>query len=699
MSFKRHHRIGAALAALVLIGSLTASGATLAPMTRAATLLASAAVLRPTPPPTATPTSTPTATATATLTPTATDTATLPPMATDTATPTPTATATPTPTATATPTPKAALTITPATATCGGLVTVRGSGFAAQETVNIALSGPAVTARARADASGVLPPTGITLPYTLKSASYTVTATGATSKRSASAAVAVHQLTPSISLSMALVSPGATVTVMGKGFGPTEQVMLALNGAALPTLPRVINTTNGAFTAAFTVPRSLLNGANTVSAIGDESRISAVAPLTGQLPVAAQFYFAGVVSTATEQSFIDLLNPYAQPVDVQLTFFFANGATDTKVVTLGPTSVKDLSVAGLEQMTGTFGLAIKADRQISAQITLTRPGQDGDTLLGNTRPDTRWYLAEGYTGPTFHETVAILNSDLNAPAHVTLHLLPSGGRGRRDVRVTVRPHSTSVTDINRLLPGRALSIVATSDRPVVVERTLTFGKGGYGMTTVTGTNSPATTWIFAEGTTVNRLQTFLAILNPNTIPTRVTASFFGRTGEALGRKTIVVAGLSRATIKLNDFVGASGIASVLTSNMPIVAERSEYFGAPTAPGIAGSDVFGSNGAGVSWSFPGGDTVRTSEFLLLYNPSAVTIPVDATLYGTNGITATKRIDVPPTVRFNVNVNTLIPGFAPLHGVVLRSASNQGFVAEQTIFAPDHSTLRSTQGLAQ
>jgi hypothetical protein len=219
------------------------------------------------------------------------------------------------------------------------------------------------------------------------------------------------------------------------------------------------------------------------------------------------------------------------------------------------------------------------------------------------------------------------------------------------------------------------------------------------MTTRAGTNTPATTWIFAEGTTVNGLQTFLSILNPNTIPTRITASFFGRTGEALGNKTIVVAGLSRANIKLNDFLNASGIASVLTSNMPIVAERSEYFGAPTAPGIAGSDVFGSNGAGVSWNFPGGDTASSSEFLLLYNPSAVTIPVDATFYGTNGLTATRRIDVPPTVRFNVNVNTLIPGFAPLHGVVLQSASDEGFVAEQTIFAPDHSTLRSTQGLAQ
>jgi hypothetical protein len=414
---------------------------------------------------------------------------------------------------------------------------------------------------------------------------------------------------------------------------------------------------------------------------------------------AAQFYFAGAVNTATEHSSIDLLNAHGQPARVQLTFFFGAGATDTRVVSVGPTSEKVISVATLEHVTGTFGLSIKADRQIAAQITLTRPGQDDDTLLGNTGPDTRWYLAEGYTGLTFHETISILNADPGTPAHVTLHLLPFSGHARRDVPLTVPPHSTSVTDINRLLPGLSLSIFATSDRPVVVERTLTFSKGGYGMTTRAGTNTPATTWILAEGTTVNRFQTFLTILNPNTIPTRVTASFFGCTGGALGSKTIVVPGLSRANIKLNDFLSASRIATVLTSDLPIVAERPEYFGSPNAPGIAGSDVFGRNGVGVRWSFPDGDTLGTSEFLLLYNPSAVTIPVDATFNGSDGKTVTKRVVVPPTVRYNIDVNTLIPGFAPLHGAVLQSANNEGFVAEQTIFAPNHSTLRRTQGLAQ
>src|SRR5438445_237607 len=142
MSFKHYHRIGAALAALVLVGSLTATGATLAPVTRAATLHASSAAATSTPMPTATTTSTPKATAT----------------------PKPKATATPKPKATAIRV-TATLRITPTTANRGGLMAVSGSGFAAKEAVNIALSGTTGTAAtARADARGVLPPTGITIP-------------------------------------------------------------------------------------------------------------------------------------------------------------------------------------------------------------------------------------------------------------------------------------------------------------------------------------------------------------------------------------------------------------------------------------------------------------------------------------------------------------------------------------------------------
>ncbi len=124
------------------------------------------------------------------------------------------------------------------------------------------------------------------------------------------------------------------------------------------------------------------------------------------------------------------------------------------------------------------------------------------------------------------------------------------------------------------VPLPATRQVATSDSPVVVERTLTFSNQGYGLTMSAGSNTPATRWIFAEDTTANHFQTFLTILNPNTVPTQVTACFYGQGGDSPGNRTPVAPGLSRANLKFNDFLSASGIASVVTGNLPVAVERS-----------------------------------------------------------------------------------------------------------------------------
>jgi len=609
-----------------------------------------------------------------------------------------TAAATPTAKVTATPMVTATLAVTPTVVNRGGLVTVSGTGFAANETVIILINGTKTATTATASAAGALTPTGVTFAYGLKPGVYTLSALGTTSKRSSEAKVTVQQLTPSISLNPATTSPGGTVTVTGQGFGRLEQVTLALNGAAISTTAP-ITTNNGAFTASFTAPSPLLQGTNTVSAIGNQSRVSAIVALTGQLSRSQQYYFAGGLQTADAHSAVNLLNGNGQPASVRLTFYFNNGATDTKTVMVNAGSQKTVTVASLEPFNGSFGLVVSADRSITAQLNINRPGRDGDSLLGNTGLGTTWYLAEGYTGLTFHETVSILNPDQTTPAHVQLQILPLGGGPGKSVPVTVPAHSNGVVDINQQFPGASVSIIATADHPVVVERTLTFSNNGYGMTTRAGTNTAATSWLFAEGTTVNRFETFLTVLNPNATPALVTASFFGGSGNPLGSRTLLVPGRSRGNIKLNDTLSASGIASVVTSDQPVVVERPEYFGSPNNANIAGSDVFGRNGAGVRWSFPGGNTEGNSEFLLLYNPSSTTVPVDATFYGSNGQKITKHIDVQPTQRFTFDVNRLVPGLTPIHGAILSSTSPQGFVAEQTVFAPNHATLRSTEGLAQ
>src|SRR5579883_921392 len=591
----------------------------------------------------------------------------------------------------------ATLSLTPTTANRGGLVTVSGAGFLPDEAITITISGMSTPlAVARADALGQLPPTGVSIPYSAATGAQ-VLHVAAASGRVATAAINIRMLTPHLTINAPTAQPGVTVTVTGTGFGRLERVTLALNGAAVDTTPPVITTTNGAFTATVVLPDSLLRGSNTLSALGNQSRVSAIVNVIGQRSVAATLYFAGATTLPGDHADLPILNTNAQPAHVDLTFFYASGPPRQASLDVPAHSRATADLTALAGPNQVFGVKLTADRLVTAELRVQRAGRDGYTLLGAPAPATTWYLAEGYTGLTFRETLSLVNPG-PMPAQVQLRLLPFGGRPARTVTVTVAPQSTDTLDVNGLLPHQSLSVIAHASQPVVLARTLTFGPGGYGATAKLGVTTPATSWIFAEGTTTTRFQPFLTILNPNTVPAQVTASFYGQTGGSLGSRTLVVPPLSRANLKLNDVLDASAIASVLTSNLPVVVERPMYFGRPNDAGIAGGDVFGRNGAGLSWTFPGGDICGTNEYLLIYNPSPKAVSIDATFYGSDGSTATKRLDVPPTVRYNVNVNALMSGLTAQHGIVLKSANGLGFVAEQTIFAPNFSSLSTSEGFA-
>jgi len=517
-------------------------------------------------------------------------------------------------------------------------------------------------------------------------------ATG-TARTSTNATVTPGQTGPRLTLQPPSARPGGAVTVTGTGFGRRERVTLSLNGTALTS---VVANPDGTFKATFRAPEGLLNGANTVAASGAASGRSAVATLTGRQSVATTFYAVGASTMAGERASLPILNPNAQAARVDLTFYYRDGAPRQAHLSVAAHSRGTADLNALAGRNRVFGLKLVANRVVTAQLDVARNGKDDYSLLGVSAPSASWYLAEGYTGLTFHETLALLNPG-RTTARVQVRLLPVGGRAARTVMVTVAPQRTGLIDVNRLMPGRSLSVIATGRTPIVLTRLLTFSTQGYGVTARTGANTPATSWIFAEGTTT-RFQTFLTVLNPNRTGTQVTARFYGRTGALLGRRTIYVPGLRRANIKLNDVLHASGVASVVTSAQPIVVERPEYFGSPNGRRIAGSDVFGRNGAGLRWAFPGGTTTGRSEFLLIYNPSTRTAVVDATGYGANGRMMTRRFSVRPTTRATVDVNRSFAGLAAQHGIVLRAANGQGFVAEQTLFAPNFSTLDSTQGAA-
>ncbi len=602
-----------------------------------------------------------------------------------------------TPAPTATPVPQAALTVPSGSVTSrGGIVTVAGTGFAPNETITLALSGITQTVTAKADPKGLLPATGLSIPYSAAAGAHTVTATGGTSKRAATTTITVQQLTPSISLSPTTASIGGTETVTGKSFGPQEQVTLSLNGEAISTTAP-ISTSNGAFTASFKTPSSLLRGVNTVSAIGNESRVSAVSSLTGNLPRATQFYMAGGLNDAAYSSNVDILNTNAQAASVRLVFYYANGAQISKTVNVPAHASARFVGTVLGIPRGTFGLAVRSDRQVTAELTVNRyNGSDGDTIPGTPGLNQAWYLAAGSTNGGA-ETVSVLNADPTRTAHVQMQLVGVTGSARRAFTLAVPAHTNSTVNLNAYAPNQGVSVVALSDAPVLVERTQTFGTGGQGMTTRAGATAPATEWLFAAGTTANGVRTVYTILNPGDIPATVTASFYAQNGGALGSRSVVVGARSRAQVNLGDVVQGDTIAAVLTSDQRVVVERGEYTGA-YATAKSGSVVFGRNGAGARWTFPAGDTTPgRDEALVLFNPSAVTVPVTATFYDSTGKTVTRQLTLAPTAHASIAVNTL--GLAPQHGAVLQSGNGQGFIAEQGITTVDARLFRSTQGIAQ
>ena len=565
---------------------------------------------------------------------------------------------------------------------------------AAAQTANAGNTGTGGGVSTAATTATSAPASGNAVPVaTVTTISAQAAATG-TARASTRVTPTPGQTGPSLTLRPPSASPGGTVTLTGKGFGRREGVTVSLNGAALTS---VVTHPDGTFTVTFRAPDGLLNGTNTVAAIGTASGRSAAITLTGRQRVASTFYFVGASTMAGERASLPILNPNAQAARVDLTFYYRDGTPRQAHLSVAAHSRGTADLNALAGSNRVFGLKLAANRVVTAQLDVTRSGKDDFSVLGVSAPSATWYMAEGYTGLTFHETLALLNPG-RSTARVQLRLLPFGGRAARTVTVTVPSQRSDLVDVNRLMPGRSLSIIATGRTPIVLTRLLTFSTQGYGITARTATNAAATSWIFAEGTTTTRFQTFLTVLNPNRTVTRVTARFYGRTGALLGRRTIDVPGLRRANIKLNDVLHASGIASVVTGAQPIVVERPEYFGSPNGRRVAGSAVFGRNGASLRWAFPGGTTSRRSEFLLIYNPSARMAVVDATGYGSTGRVMTRRFFVGPTTRATVDINRSFTGLAAQHGIVLRAANGQGVVAEQTIFAPDFSTLDSTQGAA-
>ncbi|HVA88867.1 MAG TPA: hypothetical protein VNL71_03405 [Chloroflexota bacterium] len=586
----------------------------------------------------------------------------------------------------------------------GGLVQVAGSHFPAGATVSVALAnarGTIALGSLKTNAQGTLGPVALTLPANTATGAYTLEAVVSGSKV-ASIPVSVAILTPHLTVTSGELSANSTISVQGTGYAPGEQVVLALNSAALATTPStVVANANGAFSAGFTVPGAITQGSNILTATGATSRAAASVTLQAAHLVATTWYFAHGDTTGNHRTVVSLLNPSQGEAKVTLTFLYGSASERSQTVMVPAHSELNVDLGLAAGQGRHVSTIVSSDRQIGAESTVYYGTGDGSSALGASAPAKLWYLAEGYTGGSFHEYLDVLNPSTHY-ANVDVRFLPFNGKPPKEVRFSVRPRANITIDAGQYMPAASISAIVSADQGIVVERTLRFGAGGQGAHDKIGIVSSSTVWLFAQGNTAADRQTFLTILNPNqAAAATVTATLFDGNGRPVGTRTIVVDPLHRGNIKINNIVSSADVAVTVSSSAPVVVERPQYIGSPDlGQALSGSDVFGRNGAGASWMFPRGNTASgNQETLYLYNPGLKTANVTATLYTGTGATFQQNLSLAPNSRTVFNLNQVSGLPAGPFGVVVRSTNGQLFIAEQSTLNQAAHRYTSTQGTAQ
>lgn len=359
-------------------------------------------------------------------------------------------------------------------------------------------------------------------------------------------------------------------------------------------------------------------------------------------------------------------------------------STDFEVVQLGwqpPAAPVDADADGLpDDWERSFGL----DPARGSGVDGASGDPDGDGLdnaterANGTHPRglvTR-LLAEGVRQGTFETRVALANPSPDATAYVQLRFLRDDGVVVQTTRqVPARQRRTVDAAAVPELQGHAFATVVESDVAVGVDRLVQWDQGR-GSHAEHGLPAASTEWYFAEGATHAGFQLFYLLQNPSDVPATATLTYLREAPLAPLVRTHVVPPRQRHTVWVNDDergpqTPASGVPSsaVITSDVPIVAERAMYRSLPSAYD-SGHASAGAAALQTSWFFAEGSTGPFFEqYLLLGNPGTSAVPVRVTYLLPAGPTAPVTYVVPARSRFTVLVN----GEQPAPGVSLAATA--------------------------
>lgn len=336
---------------------------------------------------------------------------------------------------------------------------------------------------------------------------------------------------------------------------------------------------------------------------------------------APRWYLAEGATHAGFDLFYLLLNPHDRPVSARIRYLRPVGAALEKVYTLAARSRTSVWVD--QEVFDASGARILDDTEVSAivetvdgtGIVVERAMYDsrqgltfaaGHESAGVTAPATRWYFAEGATGPFFDLFLLVANPGDRATDVQVTYLLPDGTQERRVHHVGPSQRYTIWVDKEgEALANTAVSAVVESvdGVPIVAERSMWWP--GDSSTWSEAHNSPGATqagrrWAVADGEASagpGASETYLLVANTADYEARIRITLLFRPGVPAVSREFRVAASSRFGISVADaFPEAVGercgalVESLGEAPAPIVVERAMYADAPGQRWASGSNL-------------------------------------------------------------------------------------------------------------
>jgi acyl carrier protein len=399
------------------------------------------------------------------------------------------------------------------------------------------------------------------------------------------------------------------------------------------------------------------------------------APNNGQPPTAAYFAegYTGVASTnqaATFNEVLTMFNPNGAPAPATINYYVQGSETPQVVSrTIGAHATMREVVNTDVGMDRVVAAAILSPQHLDVLRTITRTASSGSQLDGSASlpvaaPSTSFSFAEGYTGATFQEYLAILNpGDVLANVSVVMAPQAASSAGAKTLTLTVPPFSRSTANIRALNQGgsaQSVGMLIGSDQPIVAERVLYFGDGSgsgkFGSTVTAPLTARSIQLRIGYGSSGGAAQDtegalqpqgdqgFVTLVNPATSgpAAQVTVGFTDANGMALGQPVALsVPPGTRQTVDANVAIGVTPAgpysATIRSTNVPIQAELAQYFGGSpnigTHPGVAlaalADPAMDVTLADLSTVLV--DNTPIDRLVYLYNPNAAPEQVVATYF--------------------------------------------------------------------